>query len=629
LRHGYNLALTWGYSGTRASCLVFLGPIFSVELITSGRRLRFVLIRALYAALLLFILWASYASYGPTWGISADLGTTANFAARFFGVFSWTQLLAVLFVAPAVTAGAIAQERERRTLEYLFASDLRDHEIVLGKYAVRVLNTACFAIAGLPVLQIASLMGGIDPETLLLVFAITVSTMLTVSALAMAMSVWARRAREAIIGTYLVLFCGLILPFPVLAWVGTILGRPPWIDLFGEFVMHANPLYALGLISSDALAFVGRSPWSVVGWLLLTQGTITAACLGVSVWGVRRVQRKQASAGTKRSRWRLPRPAPGKYAMLWKEMFAERSSSRLGLFAGIARALLVLFVAGVAIWQFVDSLVSPQIFGGSDYAATQYASMVLTLSIVTVLLGLLIYTARAATLVSGEKERDCWISLIATDLSASEIVTAKIVGNLYAARGLWMLVAFLWALGVARHPPFALAMPFLIGTTLAVAWFASSLGVWFSLWCRTSMRAMGASVALATFVGGGYLFCCWPVFFVGAMGNTEMMLLVFTPAVPFLLAVPGMFALADLPSGSPETTMALAAYVFGTLGYAVAGLLLWSASIGSFDRLAGRISRRTQPRARGGQAVVAVEVIEEQVLESGRSPSGGNPFGPP
>lgn len=595
---------------------MFLGPIFGVELVTGGRRLRFVLVRTLYAAILLVALWISFESFGgPYYAARTNLETTANFAAQFFDVFAWTQLLAVLVVAPAVTAGSIAQERERRTLEHLFASDLRDREIVLGKYAARVLSTLYFAIAGLPVLQIASLLGGIDPESLWLVFAITLSTMLTISAVALAMSVWAKRAREAITGTYLVLFCWLLLPFPVVSLLGVwgaAIGPGSWTDVVTVPLWASNPLYALGIVASDSSGMGLDSPWTIVGRLLLAHGLLSALCLGASVWGVRRVQRKQASEGAGRRRWRLPlwRPALGDRAMLWKEMFAERSASRLGLVARIARGSIVLFVVVVALWQFVDSLLSPLAAGENPYAsngdtsyyAQGFVGAAMTLATLTASLGLLLCTARAATLVGSERERDCWISLIGTDLSAAEIVTAKVVGNLYAARGLWLLLAFLYLLAAIRHPPFVLALPFLVAAVAAVAWFVSGLGVWFSLWCRTSMRAMGAAVALVAFVGGGYWFCCWPVAFAGSLMDDEAAIFFLTPTVPFLLGAPAFVALAAGTGLGADTTAAIsAAYLLGTLGYAAAGGAIWWASIANFDQLAGRISRRA-PAIRTGAA---------------------------
>ena len=55
-------------------------------------------------------------------------------------------------MTPAVAAGGIASERQRRTIEYLFATDLSNGEIVLDKLCARLLTVGKLLLATLPVL---------------------------------------------------------------------------------------------------------------------------------------------------------------------------------------------------------------------------------------------------------------------------------------------------------------------------------------------------------------------------------------------------------------------------------------------------------------------------------------------
>ena len=101
-------------------------------------------------------------------------------------------------LGPAMVAGTIATERERRTIEYLFASSLSNAEIVLGKLAAKLLHVVYLILAGVPVLALVMLMGGIAPEALLVLLILTLSTVLTVSTLSIAVSVWsARRGKRS------------------------------------------------------------------------------------------------------------------------------------------------------------------------------------------------------------------------------------------------------------------------------------------------------------------------------------------------------------------------------------------------------------------------------------------------
>ena len=76
------------------------------------------------------------------------------------------QLLAVLLIGPALAAGTIAQERERRTMEYLYATPLSNLEIIIGKLGGRVLQILYLVLSGVPVLALAMLLGGIAPRAI-------------------------------------------------------------------------------------------------------------------------------------------------------------------------------------------------------------------------------------------------------------------------------------------------------------------------------------------------------------------------------------------------------------------------------------------------------------------------------
>ncbi len=69
-----------------------------------------------------------------------------------FAVFVHLQGLAVLLIAPLFAATAIATERERHTLEPLLLTDLRNGEIILGRWLVRLILLGLLLLAGLPVL---------------------------------------------------------------------------------------------------------------------------------------------------------------------------------------------------------------------------------------------------------------------------------------------------------------------------------------------------------------------------------------------------------------------------------------------------------------------------------------------
>ena len=267
--------------------------------------------------------------------------------------------------------------------------------------------------------------------------------------------------------------------------------------------------------------------------------------------------------------------------MLWKELFAEPAASRLGWIGRIALTLIVLGIVGSAMYAFLESLYSTNSYSRLGRNYEEFAAMV---GAMIGCGGLLLAAARAAGSITSEKERDCWVSLISTPLEAREIVLAKIAGNLWAIRGVFIILLLLWGLAVVLDPGFYIAIPFLLGTFLLLAVYAVSLGTIFSLWCRNSLRAMAATLATGLFAGGLYLFCCVPLMFGGGGDGDEVML---TPCVPFLLAFPGI-AYVESESIFRNQGGIVVAYVLGLIGYGFTACVLIAASIGNFDSFAGR-----------------------------------------
>src|SRR5262249_49676785 len=135
--------------------LPLLGPVFGYDLVRTTRRGRYAALRAVYAVALLLFIVATYrvqpALDRNPWGAPVT-GGMARFAETFCFTYLAVQFLAVVALTPAYVAGAVADEKDRKTLDFLLATDLRDREIVLGKVASLVANLGLILLTGLPVL---------------------------------------------------------------------------------------------------------------------------------------------------------------------------------------------------------------------------------------------------------------------------------------------------------------------------------------------------------------------------------------------------------------------------------------------------------------------------------------------
>jgi ABC-type transport system involved in multi-copper enzyme maturation permease subunit len=591
------------------------GPIFNVELLTSARRTRYFMVRAIYALVLLVALGLVYQS----WAISLsyrdggpDIHSIADLSAAFFGVFSVIQLLAVTALGPALVAGTIATERERRTIEYLFASSLSNAEIVLGKLAARLVHVVYLVLAGVPILALMMLLGGIAPEALLSLTIITLVTVLAVSTLSIAISVWSPRARDAVTRSYLVLFVLLVIPLMVSSLPPSEFYRV--IEPVNRQFMAANPFMVLTpIITASSGSTIAQGFASDMLFASIRNNLIFSCVLAcAATLAVRRTHLRQRGKAARRRKWRLLhliRPSVGRHPMLWKELFAEPAASRLGWAGRIAMTLIVLAVIALAVYVFFTAATSTFRYRAPG---EQYAEFSMVVGSILGCLGLMMVAGRAAGSITSERERDCWTSLLSTPLEPTEIVWAKIAGSVWSLRGMVLLLLFVWGLGVLLDPKFLIAVPFLLGTFLLLAVYAAALGVRYSLWCRNSLRSMAATLATGLFAGGIYMFCCAPVLvIIRSREAVRLSILILAPCVPFLLALPSnVYVMGEHFARNDEGGMLVFAYLLGVGGYLTTAVVLASSAIARFDVLSGRSHpkywslKRPPPQETAAEAIV-------------------------
>lgn len=211
-----------------------IGPLFSWDLVRLARRGQDARSRTILACVLLATLFV----FTMIWFRSTDLeqlffgqrqvidaSENQRFAEQFMLAMLLAQLAVMVLLTPAYAAGTIADEKERRTWQYLLCTDLSNREIILGKFFGRVVFLIGVLMAGLPVLALTALIGGIDPLFLGFGYLFTTSTVVMLSALGIAAAVYASTFRGAMFRSYgmtcLYVFfgCGLhplLSPFAVL-----------------------------------------------------------------------------------------------------------------------------------------------------------------------------------------------------------------------------------------------------------------------------------------------------------------------------------------------------------------------------------------------------------------------------
>ncbi len=353
------------------------GPVLWYDMVRSSRRTSIVLLRSLYPLILFSVLAATYGEIlGRNFFASEvlDAIVLARISYAFYITFLLIQWVAVFVLTPIYVGSAIADEKDRRTLEYIFTTDLRNREIVLGKLMSRLAVLMLILLAGLPLLSIMQLLGGVSPDLLWSGFAATALTMLSLSGISMYWSVHCRNSREAILLTFLTIVLYFAIYFVVLVPSWIIFGQPvrfPSLDSFdweaalglGAWgLASGNPFHAIYDLANAAGTAGGRGYGGVlIVWLVryaVFHGLSFVLFISLAILQVRSAYVRQAYGAARRtksltvspaSRWRL---AIGNWPMIWKELLTDGGILH-GAAAKVMSRLLALSILAITGAVFV------------------------------------------------------------------------------------------------------------------------------------------------------------------------------------------------------------------------------------------------------------------------------------
>jgi hypothetical protein len=240
-------------------------PIVARELGTAARkpstyraRTGFVIVTSLIAGLLLLVEGAGWAR---------QMGNAV------FPVLTTLAFIYCLLAGARQAADCLSEEKREGTLGLIFLTDLRGHDVVLGK----LVSVSARAFQGLcaifPVLSIGLLLGGITGGEFWRTIAVLVNALFFSLALGLCVSSLTREAHVALATTILALAFTVLAPLGIEWSLSRIW---PACDLFG----WVSPA-AAGLLASD-LAYQAHSTrfWGALsgnhtlGWLLLIMASI-------------------------------------------------------------------------------------------------------------------------------------------------------------------------------------------------------------------------------------------------------------------------------------------------------------------------------------------------------------------
>jgi len=183
-----------------------LGPHFYYDLIRLARKNSTLFLRCGYLLALLFGWWFVYED---------RIGTRYHFleferlATKYTNALLILQYTLIVLLTPMYLAGTVMEEKENRTLELLYQTDLSDQEILLGKFSARMVQLMLLVQSSLPMLALISLWGGIRLEMVIFHVAFSLLFILFVGSVSLWASVQGNSFTEALVIAYLTMaiFC--------------------------------------------------------------------------------------------------------------------------------------------------------------------------------------------------------------------------------------------------------------------------------------------------------------------------------------------------------------------------------------------------------------------------------------
>jgi ABC-type transport system involved in multi-copper enzyme maturation permease subunit len=528
----------------------FVGPLFFNDMARLARRGRTNLLRCSYAlallVLLCFLIFNSFPRQSSQLWHGKDIVLSISqwsFFARAFAVaFLSVQAAAILLLTPAYLGSAIAEEKERGTAELLLTTRLSERQFVLGKLLGRLGHLGTVLLAGLPILCLTRLWGGIDDHLLVAGFAVAALSLLSCGGISILCSVLARRLLGAVIAAYSVVFIlnALCLAVPTISSVRFVAAWEQQVDrewadwleqvqstqqFLGKdnLILTAIPLpptpNATRILALMLAPFVAVHLTIFIFCTVLTIRVLRRSCLplGHVIVSGAPTAREKPQTPTLSIDERVPdelhRPAPSHLlepihdpVLLWKEVYhaayagpgPEWKTWKATLWQPCLFLLLSL-AAGSAFlfWRHVE---------GWALAVRTLNVLVASMTVFLAALTSGLLAFRSGASVSGERERQTLDALLTLPAERNEVLRSKWLGTVLRYRLCLYALATVWLLGLATGALHPLGLVLLAVVCCAQFAFFVSLGLWLSQISRNTLWShMRLATLFLVFFCGGFL----------------------------------------------------------------------------------------------------------------------------
>ncbi|MEM6980103.1 MAG: ABC transporter permease subunit [Planctomycetota bacterium] len=503
-----------------------LGPVFNREAIVLPKRTSTFTARGVYLLSLFLLMCTGYLVLDGSRSLAAT-SDAAKFGRWMFTLLSPLQLVVLSALASVGATSSVAQEKDRRTLILLLLTRLTGFELVAGKAAATLLSPLSLLLVALPLFLTLPLLGGVAPEQVLAVFAVTLVSVMGAATVGTIIALWREKTFQSIALTVLALLFLVGIGEIAMTLTGSSSRVAAWIIAISPpRALTAATTWSL----SDSQSVMGVVAYCIVG---------TAASIGLIGWGVARVriwnpsrevrlksnepetseeisEIAAASAATDigssathsphsvptPSSWKVRAPRPvWNNPILWREIRTWAYGRKVLLIRGVFA--LIFMIIAAAIYGQIQTGVAMETAGRIGRVIPAVTVPMAVLGVVS----LVLTNALAVNAITGERDGLALDLLLVTDLRPSEFVFGKWIGVLYVAKEMILLPMLLIIyLGVANVMTYENMTYALIGFINLIL-FVTMLGIHSGMNYVAGRTATLASLGTVFFLCVGIAIC--------------------------------------------------------------------------------------------------------------------------
>lgn len=167
------------------------------------------------------------------------------------------EFIMIVFLMPALTAGGISGERERRTLEIMLTTRLTPRQIVWGKLLAAMNTMGLVIISSMPILCLVFVYGGVMPVDMVMLFLSYMTAALFIGGIGICCSAIFRKSMISTVAAYAAVAVVIVGTYAV-NWIAVYVGR-----------LHPDAYLA----STGQMAAAGNA--GILGYLLLVNPAST------------------------------------------------------------------------------------------------------------------------------------------------------------------------------------------------------------------------------------------------------------------------------------------------------------------------------------------------------------------